>query len=400
MTGERAGAGPVRLILVAGLALLAVIQLFRTAAVSQPFSERPAWAASLWPGHPLILQDAGMVAIGAAAARGGNAPAASVEAMRQVARKAPLEAAPFLVKGAIAQTEGRSEAAARLFLHAMHLDPRAPAARYFLADHYLRTGQVPKGLAQMAVLSRLTPRSHEAFVPALAAYARTPGALPALAAFLAASPEYKPLVLQTLAQDAANAELILRLAGPGPFAKSEVVLNWQRPLLSKLVKAGDYAEAHAVWRRLSGVDARQGLLFNPGFRDLAAAPPFNWALHQGSAGLAEPAADDRLQVLYYGRENVSLAIQMLRLEPGAYRLAMTATGDEGGGGLLWSVRCLPGDRSVLELPVKAGANQGSFSVPESGCTAQWLELRGISGDSQQPVELSIGELSLAKATGE
>lgn len=399
MTTRRAGVGPVRVVGVVGLALLIAFQLFRSAAVSQPFAKRPAWAAMLWPDHPRILLDRSMAAIGTAAARGEVAPTGATEAITSVARRAPLEATPFLVTGAIAQTEGREQAAARLFLQARLLDPRAPAARYFLADHYLRTGQVTKGLAEMAVLSRLTPRSREAFIPALAAYARTPGSLDHLAGFLRSSPEFKPLVLETLAQDPANADLVLRLAGPGPFSKSEATLAWQQVLLAKVVEERDYARAHAIWRRLTGDDTRSGTLFNPAFRELAAPPPFNWTFHEGAGGLAEPAPGGRLQVLYYGRTEVGLASQMLLLGPGQYTLRMTASGDPGTGGLHWSVRCLPADRPILELPVKPGATRGSFVVPSSGCPAQWLELRGRASDSPRPAELTIGEMNLAQGAG-
>lgn len=393
MADARAGVGPVRTILVVAVALLVSLHLVRSAAVAFPYAERPMWAAALWPDHPRILSDAGMAAIGAAAARGQDAPSEAVAAMMRVARKQPLEAMPFLTRGALSQLEGRNAEPALMFAHAKLLDPRARAARYFLADHYLRTGQVPAGLAEMGVLARLTPRSIEPFVPALAAYAKMPGSRGPLSDFLEDFPELTPFVLETLAQDRANAELVLALAGPGPHAGAQAATGWQATLLGKQVEAEQYAKAHAIWRRLSGAAAGQPL-FNPGFRDLAAPPPFNWTLLSGTGGVAEPVPGDRLQVIYYGRENAPLARQLLVLTPGRYDLTFSATGDAGSGGVQWSVRCLPGDRPMLEQPITPGANAMSLVVPPSGCAAQWLELRGVAADPPRPAEFSIANLRL------
>lgn len=397
MAGSRAGAGPVRAVLVVGLALLVAVHLLRSAAVALPFAERPSWASVLWPDHPRILTDTGMAAIGAAAARGQDAPPAALAAMMRVARKQPLEAMPFLVHGAVAQLEGRDSQAAASFAHARRLEPRARAARYFLADHYLRTGEVAAGLTEMGVLARLTPRSRDALVPALTAYAKTPGAVGPLTAFLRDFPELTPFVLDTLAQDPTNADLVVGLAGPGPYPR-EAATGWQAVLLRKLVDDGQYAKAHVLWRRLAGAPPGQ-LLFNPGFRDLAAPPPFNWTFLSGAGGVAEPAPDNRLQIIYYGRENAGLAQQLLLLSPGRYDLAFSAAGDAGSGGVRWSLRCLPDDRPILELPVKPGANAGSFVIPASGCPAQWLDLRGVAADPPRPAELSLSALRLTRRGG-
>ena len=399
MRGMRAGAVPMRL-LVIGLALVVAFQLVRASAVSLPLAERPAWAATLWPGHPQILLDDAMASIGAAAATGQAAPAATVAAMTRVARKAPLEGTPFLLKGGVAQTEGRELAAVPLFLHARRLDPRAPASRYFLADHYLRSGQVRSGLAEMAVLARLTPRSREAFVPALADYARTPGAAGPLSVFFASSPEFKPLVLETLAARPENAGLVLRLAGPRSSSGSQGDAQWQRVLLTRMVEAGEYAKAYAVWDRLTGAGTPGGALHNARFTDQAAPAPFNWTLHSGSAGVAEPAAGGGLQVIYYGRENIGLANQLLVLRPGPYRLRMSASGEAGADGLVWTIRCQPIDRVILELPVKAGVNAANFEVPASGCAAQLIELLGRAGEGGRTADLRINDLMLDRRRGQ
>src|SRR3546814_14252407 len=66
---------------------------------------------------------------------------------------------------------------------------------------------------------------------------------------------------------------------PGPEAK------WPDVLVAALAERGDVEQAYAQWRRFAGFPAGRapGDLFNPGFEDLPAGPPFNWHLEIGRA---------------------------------------------------------------------------------------------------------------------
>ena len=162
----------------------------------------------------------------------------------------------------------------------------------------------------MQVLVGLQARGIEAFIPALVGYARTPGAVPELRAFFAQYPRLEPYVLGLLATDPANADLVLALATvpkPNP--------DWRGTLVSSLASAGQYSKAFATWARLSGVRSRPAL-FNPGFADLAAPPPFNWTFPLTTEGVAEPNGKGGVEVLYYGRTKAVLASQLLILPRG------------------------------------------------------------------------------------
>lgn len=384
------GAG--NLLRLAALALVAAIlafQIVRTAAVADR-EARPAFAALLWPSHPAVLTDRALLAIATGTARGEEVSPATRANVRQITRKAPLSPDPYLIEGAIAQTEGRDEIAERLLLAARDRDPRSRGARFLLADRFLRTGRITDGLIEMQALVSLQSRGAETFGPALVAYARTPGAVPELRAFFAKYPRAEASVLSILATDPANADLVLALASnvrdPDP--------DWRGILVSVLARAGQYQKAYAIWARLSGVRATGGV-FNPGFDDLPAPAPFNWHFPPVSEGVAEPDGKGGLGVLYYGRANAVLASQLLLLPPGKYRIGMSVDGAGGEGAIHWILRCGQEQKAFVDLPLRAGAVAGNFDVPD-GCQAQWLELQGIAGETPAVTELTIRGLRLER----
>ena len=122
--------------------------------------------------------------------------------------------------------------------------------------------------------------------------------------FFVLAPTVRDRTLSLLAGDARNAPIVLALM-PNPRSISKES-DWPRRLIQSMVLANDYAGAEAMWTRLSGVSER-GLLYNPQFRDLPAPPPFNWNYGSGSSGVAEPSGRGGLDVIYYGREDATLA---------------------------------------------------------------------------------------------
>ena len=385
----------VRLIVLVVAVLLAG-QVVRTAVVAKP-SVRSTIGARLWPSHPSVVIDLTMAEIGARAALGQSPPPETLRRVEEIASKAPLAPEPFLIKGALAQVQQQQEQAERLFVAARTRDPRSVAARYFLAERYLRTGRIALALGEIAALSRLFPEARAQFGPALAAFSRMPGSQPQLRSFFRSSPEMEPLVLLSLAEDARNAELIMALWGGRRPGAGEARPEWEAKLLGKLVEAGQFTKAHATWRRLASVNPDRASVFNRGFRKVPAPPPFNWRLASAGA-VVEPAAGDQLQVIYYGREDVVLAEQMLVLPPGRYQLAMAIAGPLGDGSeIVWTLTCVPGTEPVLRLPVdRTGPIGGTFAVPE-GCPAQRLALVGSAGEFSQSREFTVGRFSLVRA---
>lgn len=388
-----------RALVVLPLAALLMVGAVRAMTFVAP-SDHPLRAlVATFAAHPEARTDRAMAEIGAAAARGHDMPPSARQGLAAVAGQAPLAADAFLVEGTAAQMANDGDRAERLFLAARTRNPRSEGARYFLAEHYLKTGRIQAGLVEMGALARLSERASEPLVPALVAYARTPGAIAELRRFFVTAPVVRGRTLSLLAGDARNAPLILALmpeSRPGAIEG-----DWPQRLVRSMVLAEDYSGAEAMWVRLSGVSSR-GLLYNPQFRDLPGQPPFNWSYGSGSAGVAEPSRSGGLNVIYYGREDATLASQMLRLAPGHYQLAMRIDGPTRAKGVGWTIICYPGSTAILQLPlgtVNKGAISGNFAVPASGCPAQSLELRGQPPEVTETAQLRVFDLKLERLAG-
>jgi hypothetical protein len=388
----------VRGIAVVAISLLAIVQIVRTAFVSAYAEDDPLKAAAVWPSHPDVLFKTALEDISRAAAAGQPAPKARIDAIYAAAADAPLAPEPFLVRGVEAQLAGDQKLAGQAFEEARRLNPRSRAAHYFLADHYLRTNQPDAGLAELARLTRLVPNGIAAVAPYYASYAKAPGGGPRVKAMLASHPEFEDDVMAVLARDAANADLVLSLAGPRGEAKANPPA-WYGQLVQSLVGAGQYAKARQVWAKLSGVQGVVGqTLFDPQFSGKKAPPPFNWSLLSTASGLAEGQGGGRLHVIYYGRDNATLASQTITLAPGSYRLGFQV---EGGGqdpsSLSWKISCLPTKQVILAMALPAAGRpaSGQLGVP-GNCPAQLVELIGTSPEFPQTVDVTIKGLSLSR----
>lgn len=380
--------------------VLAVLLLRLTIVRADPESH---FAQQWSPDHPAVLAASAMRDVGLAAAARTNPTIATSQQLQSLVRKAPLSVQPFLVEGAVAEKQGNLRHADQLYREARRRDPRSIAAHYLLTDLYLRTGQTEAGIRELAELSRLVPSATIQLAPAIAKFSHSSGAADQLRRMFRSNPYLEQPVLAVLAQDPANAELILSSAteirtssGPPP--------GWQETLLDGMVAQGQYQQAFVTWSRLVGLTNTNARgLFNPAFQPNNAPPPFNWSFSATDAGVAEPE-NGSLRVLFYGRENASLAKQTLLLQPGRYRLGMQVTSDSGDRRALdWSVQCLPAKTKILDLPLSrtdgSGMGAGEFEVPAQGCPAQQIELDGTSEDSPSTVDLRIGQLALQRTGG-
>lgn len=382
------------------LAVVAAAASVASAIVRSEAEEPARLSDKIWPNHPLTLRSVAMAQIGQAAARGQNPSSETMERVRRLATRAPFEPEPFLVQAALAEKRGESARARQLLLEARRRDPRSAAARFLLADHYLRNGAIVAGLREMSILTRFVRGSADQLVPTLAAYARTPGAIPKLRQVLSESPDLEPVLLSALASDAENADLVIAIARPSTPV-SGAAGQWRAKLLKNLVDEGMYAKAYSIWARFAGVRTPPSGLFRPDFAPTAEPPPFNWTLAQSGGGLAEPSPVGGLHVLHYGRKEALLASQLMLLQPGRYSLSMAVTGDLGADGQLrWRIRCLPSRAIALELQLtRSNAQQaaGQFQVPASQCAAQRIELVGVPTDVPKSADASISPLQLARA---
>jgi len=390
----------VRILLPAAIGLLLVAQIIRNAVV-QDAEQQLTRASALWPRHPEVLAVNGMSAVGTAAAAGEVPSEATLDMFRRLAIAAPHAPEPYLVNAAMAVKQGDDASAERLLQHALERDPRSRAGRYLLADLYMREGQVAKGLTELALLTRLAPRSSVPFAAAIGQFARSGGTAAQLRQIFSLNPRLEEPVLKLLAQDPDNARLIVEVASPAGVEGSEGHPAWQPILLNSMVEAGRYREAHALWLRLTdNSPGSGGGVFNPRYADTSEPPPFNWKLTSNATGVAENE-DGMLHVFHYGSSHSVLAEQLLLLEPGTYRVGMRVTGEGNQPGqLAWSLTCLPSREQVMRafLPPDDGLLRSRFDVPGSGCSAQLLALKGLAQDPARTAEVRIGPIRIERAT--
>jgi hypothetical protein len=251
-------------------------------------------------------------------------------------------------------------------------------------------------MAQMAILNRLLPTASASLGPALAAYAAAPGTLGQVRSIITAYPELEPWLLTELAKEPRNADLVMRLATPRPATGAPV--EWQQRLFGHLIEQGEYAKAHALWQRISGLKAVEPGLFNPGFGDSPAPPPFNWEYPRITGGVVEPRSGG-LQILYFGRDNLLLAQQVLVLRPGPYRLSMALSGElDKARSIRWTLSCIGGGPQLVDLPLGASGERASksatFTVPAQACGAQRLELKAEGQEFPERSNIRIDHLEL------
>ena len=375
------------------VSVLLATQVARLTVAARVADDDPAYALRLAPLSPGAQISAGMAEVGRAAARGTNPGEVTLDRFRNVAGNAPLRSEPFLVEAALADRAGNFRRAEVLLKNARLRDPRSAPALYLLADVSMRQNDIAGALSYMAVLARVLPGAAVQLIPSLAQFAQTPGAEKQLATILKANPKLKRPLLIALSTDPRNASLVMVLAGSDAASTDVEARSWKARLVQGFIQQGDYASAYRFWKNFAGLRGNNSpLLFNGEFGLTPAPPPFDWTYFSGRTGLAEPGGG-KLHVLYYERENSSLAYQLLLLAPGTYRLRSPVSDIGAAKALKWTIRCEASGKQILNASLGGEALQ--FSVPPS-CEAQMLTLVGQSQEAPQDIEVQIGPVTLER----
>lgn len=359
--------------------------------------------ASLAPHDPDVVFGKATLAL---TRRGGIADPADVAAVRRAAAAAPLDARAYLIVGSRQLAQGQPRLALATLEAGQRLDPRQRLIHALLLQQYLRSAQYNKAAAQFSVLARLVGSTQGPIARAIALMSTVPSLRGPVRRTLGSDPVLEQSVLTMMANgDAAPAD-IFDLASPTGLAQAGDKNGWGPVLVARLAANGRYALARAVWQRLYRVpDAQADMpVFNPGFRPLAASPPFNWTLAAGSLGAAD-AQNGGLSIEYYGRDSGDLASQLLLLQPGRYRFSFVTEGgrSDAASSLSWLLTCASGSKAVLmNAPVVASPAArpaaADIAVP-ADCPAQMLTLHGEAGEFPAPVNTSVRGLALRPIAG-
>ena len=326
-----------------------------------------------------------MIEVAEAARRLQPPPPPVLAELRRLSVHSPLAPEPFLVRGAMAAREGRFRQAEKLFVEARRRAPRSLAARYLLADLYLRANKVEAALDQLAVLVRLDPSFYGVLAPALAQYAHTPGAAPHLRKLVRDNPRIGSVLLSELASDADSAGLVLSLA-PARQSK-DAPEPWQQKLVSTLATAGDYDKAYRLAQQFAGAGGRE----QGGFADTVSFAPFRWKLAHSAAGDAQRSGS-RLNVFFSGEDTVTLASKTTVLPAGTYK---ATAGFQGAvpEAVRWIASCLPGKEGLTELPSHGKSVAVVRITP--GCRAQQWQLVGTAETFPTASSFSVTSFDIA-----
>jgi hypothetical protein len=364
----------------------------------------PLLAASFSPDDPRIATTLAMREF--RQKQGDVTPAIAKSAIGSL-QKAPLIEEPFLLAALDSLIRGDEARAERLLIEARRRNPRSQMPRILLLDRHLRSGRVQEAASEITAIGRLVPGATQVLVPQLAKFAEDPKRRGPLAQVIRSDPHIRTLLLDHLAANGADPEVVLGLSGPiRPPSAGVPPPDWQRLLLNSLVTEGKVEEGRQLWRRFVGMPASgpESAVYDGDFQRLPGPAPFNWELIGGAAGAAEFVKASGLQVEYYGRADARLASQLLTLKPGRYRLTFRATGDapKSGSSVTWRVSCEPGKTELAAIPVanlSYAPRQigGDFVVPATGCTGQWLLLTGNPAEFPTAHSITISNLRIQPA---
>jgi hypothetical protein len=393
-----------KVVLLAGGTIFIGWLAVKTAAVDALVKRNPIAAASFAPNDPRI---APILAMAEFRQKQGLVSPPVAKAAIQSLQKNPLAEEPFLVASIEALKRGDEREAQLLLTEVRKRNPRSRIGRILLLDRHLRAKRVQQAAIEITGIGRLMPASKDVLVPELARFAADPKTRPALAAVLDTNQDMKRKLLEHLAGNGTDPDLVLELAGNlGVGTRPGDAPHWQNLLLTRLVDKGDLTEARQLWRRFAGASPPKvdQPVYDPGFQRLPGPAPFNWQFTSSPAGVAEPTKDQALQVEYYGRVDADFASQLLTLQPGQYQIAFRATGDspEKGSRLSWRLVCQPSKVEVAAVPIgelsyAPKAISSRFAVPRVGCAGQWLRLVGTPAEFPTAQSVTIRDLEIRKA---
>ena len=310
-------------------------------------------------------------------------PAALAEARARAVEALRLDATNVTAMSVLGLATRDDAVARRALTVTESYSRRNLPAQLFLIEDAVRRDDVPAVLRHYDIALRTNRSAAVLLFPVLVDAASDPALQPEIARALAKRPPWGALYLQQLAQSGKapleTARLFTRLAALGVSAPAPA----QDALYARLVQTRGYDAAWALYAR-ANPRADRGGVRNGGFADAPDNPaPFDWMLSDDPAisGRLERAESDagRLEFDVAAGEAGEVARQLLLLRPGAHRLAVAYADIEVPGDVpapLVQVGCDGLREPLLRLPLASGSSRaaGAFTVPATGCPAQWVAL--------------------------
>jgi len=351
------------------------------------------------PDAALVLAPWEPVALGERAQRQLGSSGEELKPVEDMARRAllfnPLDSRALSLLGMVAERKGDLVHAETLMSLSAARSWRNPEPHVWLFGQAIRRGKFGEALLQADGLLRVYPGSaptsfsiSTTTFPILALFGLDPRGLAALEGVLAANPPWRREFLSRVVVNGANDRLMTQLYRSLIRSNQPPTASEMKPYLDRLINAGRFDEAYQEWRATSQVETPSRYPYNGNFEDPLDGSPFNWVFDFVSGAEIEiTAAPDRekgraLRVEFSGaRASLGRVGQLLMLAPGSYRLELAekASSLRTERGLVWQISCAEHVSVLAETNPLTQATPWTdqtvkFSVPASGCDAQWLKL--------------------------
>lgn len=331
---------------------------------------------------------------------------------RDAVRRDPITPAALR---ALAASAERPERALTLVEAAQRLSRRDQGTQVWLIEHSIREGRADQALVHFDTALRTSWQSQQALFPLLASTLADRSLFDALMARLRRNPEWRVPFLAYLVDQDANPAQTARLArqflDPRKPEEREAIATHLAQLAAS--REFDLAWGSYVHFGLAGADEQaRGALINGGFEREAGVAPFAWWYAEEPDLFAIPRSgpDGRggvLEVAAISGRTGEVARQLVRLAPGAYRLAAEfgdVPADEFERPEL-KVDCAGRDarRTLVSLrPAASGEARRSasteFAIP-AGCPFQWVSV-SVAGDDSEGGPLPwVDSIELARIRG-
>ncbi|HEX8525651.1 tetratricopeptide repeat protein [Allosphingosinicella sp.] len=389
-------------------ALLAAIALYLIArsTIGSLAAASPAYSPLAAGLPPEDLR--GRVRLAARLAQHPQFPAGEAELAlaRRGLESSPTSHEPFFIAAKAAERAGRTDRAIRLTEEVRVRRPHMASVKLQLFMLYGKARRYESMFRELDLALRLNEQARLAVLPELTKLIADPAGRDALAKVLAEGPPWRVDFSK-----AAKGRKVPPAAALALWQSVQKRTNRSAPeraiYLQSLVEAGDFRRAREVWlSALPPADKAKarGPVFDGEFTGSRAPEPFNWTLHDGSAGraqLSREAGRPALYIDYFGGQDFVLAEQLLTLPAGRYSLSFLVRSEEGvkSGELVWRLACAGTGQVLGTVPFGSpngtwSRRTGVISVP-SQCGGQRLYLLGKPGEMSGEARAQVSAVEVA-----
>lgn len=316
-------------------------------------------------------------------------------------RRDPTNVVAVRTLALLALVEGDRERAARLFEYAVTLSRRDVATQLWLIDAAAARNDIPGALRHYDIALRTSYAAAVQLYPVLISAAEDPAIARPLNTLLRQKPVWwRPFVAQLAekSQSPDSIAIAIRdLLDPADDYEKELI----QKILGRFIRDREFDLAWEIYQNARArPEHYTSLVINGEFERTSEFPPLDWELSRDADLYAErvpqgDAEDDfKLQLNAANGRGGEVAKQLLRLRPGRHRLSAEvgnvpednlskphiaiACADEEGQGI-----------AAFDFPEAGSAGvrmSKDFTVPASGCDAQWISLnmRGVVDGSPSP----------------